>query len=187
MSKKRKNLTKDKRSLSSVLLILLGILLLSFYSFLKFRQTNIAFSQMPDLVYEHSNASSLPSRILIPKTNTNVEIKEAKIHSGVWEINPDGASHLADSASIGGGGNIIIYGHNKNNIFGSMKLLENGDKIILVSEDKSEHLYEIKQTLIVSPKQMEVLGQTQHEVLTLYTCIGLFDSKRLVIKAYPLS
>ena len=60
-----------------------------------------------------------------------------------------------------------------------------GDSIILKTESNQEYSYSVSEILTVIPDQTEVLAPTDHEVLTLYTCTGLLDQKRLIVKALP--
>jgi LPXTG-site transpeptidase (sortase) family protein len=47
--------------------------------------------------------------------------------------------------------------------------------------------YKIVSRSIVKPDAIEIALPTSIETLTLYTCVGLFDSQRLVLHAEPVS
>ena len=126
-----------------------------------------------------------PIAVNIPRVFLNLPITEATVTDGTWEISPDGASHWDNSANPGEPGNIVIYGHNKTNLFGPIRWLNFGDEIILTDADGGEHVYQVTQILTVSPGQTEYIQPKQEETLTLYTCIGLFDSQRYLVIAKP--
>ena len=111
------------------------------------------------------------------------EPKEKPAHK--WEVSKNGVSHFKNSAFPGGNGNIVIYGHNKKNILGSLDFLQKGDEISLITEGDAEFKYKVRSIETVSPEKVEVINPTNFEILTIYTCTGLFDSKRLVVKADP--
>lgn len=83
-------------------------------------------------------------------------------------------------------GNFCITGHNYNNgrMFGKLKKLEIGDKIILTDTYDRSVVYAVNSINTVSPKEIEVLSQNtlgEREV-TLITCTtGAL--KRIVVKA----
>jgi sortase A len=166
-------------------LFLIGLLLLSFSTAWSIHQASVLSfeSTEPILKSNISVKKSLPVTILIDKYKINLPIKEAVIIDGKWEINPQGASHLKTSANPKEGGNIIIYGHNKPSLFGKALKLKVGDSIKIVTEDNKIHNYKIFETKIVKPTEISVLLPTKDEILTFYTCTGLLDSKRFIVKA----
>lgn len=91
------------------------------------------------------------------------------------------------SSVPGKGGNIVIYAHNKKNLFGNLTTAEYGDVIYIRTSDGTIQQYQIRKKFIVSPDHIEVVEPTSYEVLTLFTCTGFADSQRLIIQAYPLS
>ena len=136
-------------------------------------------------------ASQIPSgptavQINIPKINLSSPVTEATVTDGTWEISPDGASHWNNSANPGNGNNVVIYSHNKTNLFGPIRWLELDDEIVLTDADGNEHRYQISETLTVSPKQTKYILPKNEETLTLYTCTGLFDSQRYLVIAKPI-
>ena len=117
----------------------------------------------------------------------DLEVKEASINNGIWEISETTASFLNSSAKPGEGGNIVIYGHNKKDILG--KLIGNiktGMEIQIFSQNGTFFRYETIEIKTVTPNEIGVVLPTDYEILTLYTCTGLLDSKRLIIKAIPI-
>ncbi len=68
-------------------------------------------------------------------------------------------------------------------IFGPILSLKKGAEIKIEDEKGNVYKYEVKETKVVLPKNIEVLNPTQDETLTLYTCTGNFDLKRFVVIA----
>lgn len=126
-------------------------------------------------------------KISIPDKGIALPIKETYIVNNSWGINPDGASHLITSANPGEKGNIIIYGHNTTDRFGSLKEVKTGSLIKLYTLDNKTHVYVVKKISVVNPTDITPLLPTKDEVLTIYTCTGFADLKRLVIQAQPFT
>ena len=54
---------------------------------------------------------------------------------------------------------------------------------VYVLNDDDHYTYEIKEIKEVFPNQTEVVAPTEDETLTLYTCSGFDDARRLIIIA----
>jgi len=106
--------------------------------------------------------------------------------NGQWIVSPTHASHVGQSALPGTPGNIIIYAHNKPGLFGSLRKLKGSEEITLTSRDGATHKYQITLIRVVKTQDTRLLQPTRTETLTLYTCTGFLDSKRLVVRAEPL-
>lgn len=131
--------------------------------------------------------TSRPVHLDVPAITTSITIQSTIIIDGQWEVSNQSANHLMHSANPGEQGNIVIYGHNTLGIFGKLDELSEGDKIVLHTEDGTQHRYKIAERKIISPSDTSIIQPTSTEVLTIYTCVGLLDSQRLVIKAHPIS
>src|SRR5581483_7954912 len=146
-----------------------------------------SFTTLPQTIEPNTQPSIPPVKIRIPRFSIDLPIEEAQIKNGIWQINSKGASHLAISANPGDKGNIILYGHNKKNLFGKARGLKIGDEIDIISKDGKEFIYKITETKIVAPTDISVVAPTTGEVLTFYTCTGFLDTKRFVVKARPVN
>lgn len=123
-----------------------------------------------------------PTRIRITKLNLDIAVKSATVSGNTWDMFDDAIAWLSTSA-VPGQGNVIVYGHNRKNLFRDLYTLDIGDRIEIeqqgawlpyrVSESK-----EIKATDIAS-----ILSDENR--LTIYTCEGSFDQKRRVLYATP--
>lgn len=183
MSKVRK--PKAQRLSSSLFLIFFGAILIVTPAIWYSSWNHIGLSVPPRAAVSVKSTAKKPQTLIIPKTKTNLRVIESEIVGGQWEVNSNGASHYKYSAVPGAHGNIVIYGHNRINLLGSIKRLSVADEISVITEDNKEHRYKVYKIVTVSPKQVEVLNSTGAEELTVYTCTGVFDSKRLVVKAKP--
>lgn len=106
--------------------------------------------------------------------------------NGNWEVSPEKTSFLSQSARPGEGGNIILYGHNTRKILGNIRALKGGEIITLTTEDGKAHQYKVERMKESDPSDVSWLQPTDSEVLTLYTCSGIFDSKRFLVRAVPI-
>ena len=115
-----------------------------------------------------------------------VQVVEATKVNGSLAVSKTTANHLLKSALPGEAGNIVIYGHNLNTVFGYLVDARVGDPVRMYTNDGKLHQYKITEIHIVYPSQTALLTPTTTEALTLYTCTGLLDSLRFVARAEPL-
>jgi len=155
--------------------------------YLLYQRTILSFEvSAPLAITEHiATPVSPPSSIQIGTAKIDTAITPAAITNGIWETSDTSASHLIYSAKPSEAGNIVIYAHNRRQLFANLSQAEVGDEVIVTTEDGSPHIYVIKELQVVPPDQVEVVMPTETETLTLYTCTGPFDSQRLVVRAFP--
>lgn len=125
-----------------------------------------------------------PEHISIPSLNISLEVAPAIIADNKWTLYEDKVSWLITSKTPGDG-NVILYAHNRENLFGGLKDLEPGEKIIVSVRDKNFN-YKVVEKRKVLPSDVDAVISSENQ-LTLYTCDGSFDEKRLIIKAEPLT
>ena len=102
-----------------------------------------------------------------------------------WTNNLNQAVYWTGSALPGQGGNIIIYGHNTRNVFGNMLRVAGDEEITITLKNGRKREYQIMEVIEVNPNDTQVLEPRTDETLILYTCSGLFDSRRFVVLAEP--
>lgn len=164
-------------------LILAGILLLSIFGIWRIRELRLSFQgNLPKSV----NRESQIIRIKIDKVKLDLAVEPAIINNGIWPVVEKNASHWANSANPGEKGNIVIYGHNRNNVFGPIRWLNLGDKIELTDKQGQIYEYKISETVTVKPDEIQYVEPTATETLTLYTCTGWWDSQRYIVIAKPI-
>ena len=125
----------------------------------------------------------LPVEIDIPSIGISLPIDVGAIKDGVWQISYNHPTFLDTSAAPGSGGNTVIYGHNKNNIFGPIRWLNVGASIEIKGSDGKTYYYKVIKTDTVNPDNLEYVMPKNEEVLTIYTCTGFLDSKRFMVIA----
>lgn len=127
-------------------------------------------------------SEALPERIVIPELSIDLAVKEAKIVKGYWQVFPDSAAWGEGSGYPGKPGNQVIFAHVREGLFLPLKDVKNGMRVYVLTEG-NWYGYEVREIKDVYPNQIEVIAPTEDETLTLYTCTGFQDSKRLIVVA----
>lgn len=145
--------------------------------------------QVPVLTVPQSREES--DRLVIEKLKINApviwDVQEADI---IKKLN-DGIVHYGGTSKPGGGGNVFLVGHSSNyvwvnspynSIFAILDKLVKGDRIEVKYNEKS-YYYDVIETKIIKPEQVEVLSNTNKEVLSMMTCwpIGTTLNRMVVI------
>jgi len=172
--------TQEKQGL---VFLILGLFLIALFSGWRFYNARILSFKTDNVSASSETQSSNPVSISIPAIELALPVEESAIVDGVWQISYQGASHLDKSADPGEGGNIVIYGHNKNLLFGPIRWLKEGDLIEIRNEEGVLYNYRVVKTVITTPDDIEYVLPKSEEILTLYTCTGLLDSKRHIVLA----
>ena len=179
---------KEKRSKLGlgIALLVLGVILLSgkFQSDSALDQYTLASEPIEVRGFSSGQSEDLvfPNRIVIPALSIDLEVKRAKIIDGFWEVFPDTAAWGSSSGLPGEKGNQVIFAHAREGLFLPLKGVVKGMKIYVTTKDKW-YSYEVKEIKEVTPDRIEVIAPTDTETLTLYTCSGFQDSKRLIVVA----
>lgn len=127
-----------------------------------------------------------PIRIIIPTVNIDLPVQTAKIAYNTWEVSSTTASFGQGSAVPGTLGNTVIFAHALPGLFGTLPQVAVGDQIhVFTATDW--FAYQVTEVLVVSPNDTQVIKHHNATELTLFTCIGRYDSHRLVVKATLLS
>lgn len=179
-----KSLSASKRKGLTFLLVGIFFLLtaLSLKGYQELKQNILSFSSAPISVREIEEGD-LPERILIPQAGIDLLVTPTKVINNQWEISEESASYLLGSGIPGKEGNVIIYGHNKNYLFGPIRWLKENEEIKIINKKGEEFIYQITEIKTVSPENVEVLAPTEDAALTLYTCAGFLDRERFVVVA----
>ncbi len=160
-------------------------------------------SQIPDLNLE---VTPPDTRIVIPRIGKNVPVvtisSEAlinhdwdKLEQQIQEALRDGVVHYPETAFPGENGNMVVTGHSSyfawdpgrfKDVFALLHDVQIGDKIY-VYYDQKKYEYEVYDTRVVLPTQVDVLTQEGGDRLTLITCTPVGTNlKRLVVLAKPV-
>jgi len=192
--KKRFDTVKSKTNIKQVIaitLIVVGVALVGIhplyrklYSLQESAASASANPIQPDkrLLEGKADAESLPVRIIIPDISVDLPVVPAKVVNHTWETSETAASFGLGSALPGNGGNSVIFAHARIGLFGGLRNLKK-DAIVYVYTKKEKYSYKVDEIKTVSPKDTEVIAPTPDDVLTLYTCSGFADTKRLIVRA----
>lgn len=124
-----------------------------------------------------------PVRIQVPDVGIDLPVFPATLTGTKWTYTTKGVSHLSSTPFPGGNGNPVFYGHNWPNIFSGLHKSTLGQSIILTSSAGTKLTYTITDIQVVTPDKIEILNQTGDPRITIFTCTGFLDLKRLVITA----
>jgi len=145
----------------------------------------LSFTETPAQI-QTADRGAVPAQITIPSLKIDIQVNRGSTKDGVWQISYENATFLDSSETPGSEGNTVIYGHNKKVIFGNLPYLSIGQKVVIKTQDGKLHIYEVYKKEFVKPDRIDLVSPTDYEELTLFTCWGLFDSQRVVVKAKPV-
>jgi sortase A len=134
----------------------------------------------------HEGEGLAPVRILIPQRNIDLDVAPAKVVKGKWEVFDDKAGFGIGSAMPGTPGNTVIFAHAKKDQFLGLKDVKMADEILIFTKD-GWYSYKISEIKEVGPRDISVISQTSDSTLTLFTCSGFADTKRLIVVAKKMS
>jgi LPXTG-site transpeptidase (sortase) family protein len=140
--------------------------------------------QINSALYSSKIAVDNPVRILIPKRDIDLKVVDARIINGYWELSESTASYGLGSGTPGTKSNTVIFAHARTGLFYNLKDVQIND-VIYVFTKNNWYRYKVNKITAVFPNQTEVIKPTKNEVLTLYTCTGFYDEKRLIVTAIP--
>lgn len=129
--------------------------------------------------------SKLPVRIVIPSLTIDLLVNKANVINGYWEVFPDKAGWGVESGVPGQSGNTVVFAHAKEGLFGPLRKIREGSKVYIMTKE-TWYEYSVDDIQEVFPTQTQVIEDSEEEILTLYTCSGFADSKRLIVKAKRL-
>lgn len=143
------------------------------------------------------------TRIIIPRINQNVPVvgvKNENLIARKWdELEADiqkalrnGVIHYPGTALPGDNGNVVITGHSSyyawdagrfKDVFALLHDVKIGDRVVVYFNQK-KFVYEVNKIKVVAPKDVDILGPTSSEQLTLITCTPIGTNlKRLIVIA----
>lgn len=197
--KKRYN-KKMKKKLIGALILLAGILLLTF-PFMPLIQFRIkTFIKPPVLTVDKNKYIQSPAvnngdkaqitptqvvrRLVIPKIDVDVDIVKGKTEDAMLK-----GAWLFNDTDPKTGGNMVMFGHRwryvppSNTTFYLLDKLQKGDKVYIFW-DNTEYIYTVREQKIIEPNDFSILNQTTETQVTLITCTPLFiANKRLIVIA----
>jgi sortase A len=97
-----------------------------------------------------------------------------------------GVAHWAGTAEAGGFGNMVLAGHRttKTAPFRDLDLVRPGERITVTGFDGRVAEYKVTETVIVTPRDMWIVEQTDVPTLTLFACHPKRSAQqRIVVRA----
>jgi LPXTG-site transpeptidase (sortase) family protein len=176
------------RHIVSTVLFVIGILVL-IYSLLlltqKFDPRILSFTGVHSRIVENrKRALPYPEMLTIASAGISLPIVPVEVTNSGWETTEKGIGYLTSSPLPGQKGNSVLYGHNWSNILGNLYKTRIGDTISVSYPNGKTVSFTVAYISIVSPDQIHTIGQTSDIRITVYTCAGFFDEKRLVVSAF---
>jgi len=120
-----------------------------------------------------------PTEIKIPKISLDIAISPSVLKGNDWQVYDDRVAWLSTSSLLGQG-NTILYAHERPGLFLDLYKLKTGDEVDIF--DGKWHIYQVKESHIVNPGDINAVFSDKNHI-TMYTCQGSFDQKRLVVYA----
>ncbi len=167
------------------------------------KDSEVQKTQIPQLVLD---VTPPDTRIVIPRINKNVPVvtvsSEAlinrdwvKLEQEIQEALQGGVVHYPSTAFPDEEGNVVITGHSSyfpwdpgrfKDVFALLHDVQIGDKIYMYY-NQQRYDFEVYETKVVLPNQVDVLTQEGENRLTLITCTPVGTNlKRLVVFARPI-
>jgi LPXTG-site transpeptidase (sortase) family protein len=147
-----------------------------------------SFAEEPlkvDVTFTGRQTGSLPKRIIIPSLQIDIPIKLSPVENGYWVVWEKEAGFGQGGAAPGEAGNTVIFAHSTPDLFGPLKDINIGSNIYILGQDKY-YEYSVVEIKTVMPHEVQVVSPTEDERLTLYTCSGVLDQKRLIVISKPI-
>lgn len=161
-------------------LLLIGSLVIRKYEQSQF----IAAPQKhPEAVKE---ISSNPSVLVIPKIGLHVRLVPGGIMQGKWILADTAVQFIPLTGDAILDDKLILYAHKRAGLFLALSDVNTSDSIFIITDKNVLREYRIYAIERAKPDEIEKLGAPDHTVV-LFTCDGLFDQYRLVVKAKLIS
>ena len=124
---------------------------------------------------------SYPISVEVPNIISPLAVEKGFYRYDLWSLSDNHPMYLETSGTPGKPGNVVIYGHDTQKIFGNLHKIQKGSVVTIKADTNQIFSYQIDSIKTVLPTNVEILQQGSEERITLFTCTGLFDSMRLVV------
>jgi len=137
-------------------------------------------------------------KIIIPKINVDAPLVfvQTADNKTILESLQDGVAHYPGTALPGQAGNVFVTGHSSyywwsggkyNRVFTLLDKLQAND-LVYIHYQGEEYIYKVRDSIVVLPKQTEVLKPTATPTLSMMTCTPIGTNlKRLIVRADMIS
>jgi LPXTG-site transpeptidase (sortase) family protein len=124
-----------------------------------------------------------PERIIIDSTKIDLPVVSVPLKNGTWEVTPHVANYAEGTSLVNKKeGNVGIFAHARLDAFGNLKKVKPGDSIVVYGKSYRAE-YTVETITKVAPNAVDVFYPVKEPVITLTTCDGFFDEKRLMVRA----
>ncbi len=137
-----------------------------------------------NLLTQSAPVEEIPSRIVIPTLAIDLPVTPSRVIDGYWELSDTTASYGLGSSHPGENGNVVIFAHARKGLFLPLRNIQKLADIYVLTKSHW-YVYQVADIKSVDPSDISVIAQTAHPTLTLYTCSGFVDEKRLIVTAKP--
>ncbi len=144
---------------------------------------NVAFNQIP--TSSPISGGLVANGIILPDLNISLPVFPGELSHGIWPVTSRGVIYLSSTPQPGTFGNSVIYGHNWPNLLGKLRNAQLGQKVLIHYANGLTKTFIISTISEVLSTDMTILKPTSGTRLTIYTCTGFLDTKRLVVTATP--
>jgi sortase A len=179
---------KINRILLGIIFILIGFAWFAFiYKYPTIQTYSGDFAKEPivaDRAFEKTLEESDIKGIVIPRLNIDLSVASSEIKNGYWEVSETNASHGEGSANPGEDGNVVVFAHAREGLFLELRDIKKDDTVYILTKTRW-YKYKVSEMYYVYPNDITTVSPTDSEILTLFTCSGFFDEKRLIVKAIP--
>lgn len=131
----------------------------------------------------YAKQTPYPQTLSILNSDIFVPIIPVEVTKKKWPTTEQGVAYMTSSPLPGQKGNSVLYGHNWSNILGHLYKTHIGDEVIITYQDGEVALFKVVFIGIVTPDQTHIIEPSSDTRVTIYTCAGIFDDKRLVVTA----
>ncbi|OGH14645.1 MAG: hypothetical protein A2687_00510 [Candidatus Levybacteria bacterium RIFCSPHIGHO2_01_FULL_38_26] len=170
-----------------IVLIILGLFFVVCGVFALAKQSSSSLPLKDASVFRQTFAdilsSGLPKWMEIDSAKISSEVAAGGYENGKWVLDSRYVLYLPTSGKLGDGGNTVFYAHNRDKLFGNLKKVSIGDTVKLGDSNGKTYIYKVYSLEYIKPSQIEKIDTNKKNTITLFTCDGWFDEKRLVVKA----
>ncbi len=128
--------------------------------------------------------SGKPTRIIVEQFKIDLPIIDGVYDQSTrsWSLSFDAAHYALITPNPNTvAGNTFIYGHNTKTIFGELDKLKMNDRVNIVTDKGASFYYSLRGVKEVEPSDVASLTPTAKPTLTIQTCSGNWDEKRMML------
>ncbi len=142
--------------------------------------------------YKFSDNIGEPDRLVIKKINIDIKIDSSVFNNNTnsWDVPYSNVGYISPDDENGAvfNGNMVIFGHNRNDVLAPIRQLSSGDELIVTTTKGLNATYVYRgRSEVVTPENTSVIDNKTAPQLTLLTCDGAWSENRLLMFFDPVS